>query len=224
MNRTFSLNNVNHQPQQPKIVEIDLNKTISSSSSSSSSSTSSASSPTSMHNNNNELKQHQTIFSPKSTTSSSNSHPKRRTPRNAEEFLEAAGIDSDYFVNKGYYVGSMYNLNQQQPIIKTETKQEKLPKRSLSLLKRNASLKETSSMSLANLNLFNQQSSNAKKFTELSLFNEYFIDKTYKYVNQKQQQQQQDEEDEVEEVKNVNSKTVKNDQIILKPTSNGKNI
>ena len=237
MNRTFSLNNVNqqqqHQPQQHphKIVEIDFNKT-SSSSSSSTSSTSSASSPTSINHNNNELKQQQqTLFSPKSTTSSTNStihhhHPKRRTPRNAEEFLEAAGIDSDYFANKGYYVGSMYNLNQiggssqQPPIIKTETVKNK-PQRSLSLLKRNSSLKETSSsMSLANLNLFNHQqassSNGGKKFTDLSLFNEYFIDKTYKYVNN--QKQQNDDGDE-QDVKNV---VVKNEPTIIKPTTNGK--
>lgn len=37
---------------------------------------------------------------------------RRRTPRNAEEFLEAAGLDSEKFVKKEYYVGSMYNLNE----------------------------------------------------------------------------------------------------------------
>ncbi len=39
--------------------------------------------------------------------------PRRRTPRNAEEFLVAAGVsDPASFVNKGYYVGSMLNLSE----------------------------------------------------------------------------------------------------------------
>ncbi len=39
--------------------------------------------------------------------------PRRRTPRNAEEFLTAAGIpDPDAYLTKGYYVGSMLNLNE----------------------------------------------------------------------------------------------------------------
>lgn len=39
--------------------------------------------------------------------------PRRRTPRNAEEFLLAAGVvDTESFLNKGYYVGSMLNLNE----------------------------------------------------------------------------------------------------------------
>ena len=39
--------------------------------------------------------------------------PRRRTPRNAEEFLKASGVvDTDTFLNKGYYVGSMFNLNE----------------------------------------------------------------------------------------------------------------
>ena len=38
--------------------------------------------------------------------------PRRRQPRNAEEFLIAAGIvDTEQFLRKGYYVGSMVNLN-----------------------------------------------------------------------------------------------------------------
>ena len=39
--------------------------------------------------------------------------PRRRTPRNAEEFLKASGVhDTENFLNKGYYVGSMFNLNE----------------------------------------------------------------------------------------------------------------
>ena len=39
--------------------------------------------------------------------------PRRRTPRNAEEFLMAAGVtDTQSFLNKGYYVGSMLNLHE----------------------------------------------------------------------------------------------------------------
>lgn len=39
--------------------------------------------------------------------------PRRRTPRNAEEFLLANGVtDTQSFLNKGYYVGSMLNLNE----------------------------------------------------------------------------------------------------------------
>ena len=39
--------------------------------------------------------------------------PRRRTPRNAEEFLKASGVvDTQTFLNKGYYVGSMFNLNE----------------------------------------------------------------------------------------------------------------
>ena len=39
--------------------------------------------------------------------------PRRRNPRNAEEFLIAAGVtDTDNFLSKGYYVGSMLNLSE----------------------------------------------------------------------------------------------------------------
>lgn len=39
--------------------------------------------------------------------------PRRRTPRNAEEFLMAAGIvDTETYLSKGYYVGSMLNLSE----------------------------------------------------------------------------------------------------------------
>ena len=38
--------------------------------------------------------------------------PRRRTPRNAQEFLAAAGVEPQSFLNKGYYVGSMMNLNE----------------------------------------------------------------------------------------------------------------
>jgi hypothetical protein len=39
--------------------------------------------------------------------------PRRRQPRNAEEFLKAAGIaDPDQYLKKDYYAGSMVNLNE----------------------------------------------------------------------------------------------------------------
>lgn len=39
--------------------------------------------------------------------------PRRRTPRNAEEFLVQAGVqDPDAYLSKGFYVGSMLNLNE----------------------------------------------------------------------------------------------------------------
>ena len=38
---------------------------------------------------------------------------RRRTPRNVEEFLQANGVqDTDTYLTKGFYVGSMYNLNE----------------------------------------------------------------------------------------------------------------
>ena len=247
---------------------VDLNKT---SSSSTTSTTTSSSSPTSM-NNEHQLQQN-TFFSPLSlkSTSSTNStnnnvkhhhhqqqtisshHPKRRTPRNAEEFLEAAGIDSDYFVNKGYYVGSMYNLNQIQATTgsvdapqkkgipqQNESKKQLQPvHRSLSLIKRKNSLTETPSMSLANLNVFNQEynkeASSSKKYTELSLFNEYFIDKTYKYVNNNREDKKEEEQRDIDvddEVRNVYvnatnkvEAAAKSSSIVYKPTTvNGNKI
>ncbi len=39
--------------------------------------------------------------------------PRRRTPRNVEEYLVANGVvDTEKFLTKGYYVGSMMNLNE----------------------------------------------------------------------------------------------------------------
>ena len=39
--------------------------------------------------------------------------PRRRTPRNAEEFLVQAGVqDPETYLSKGFYVGSMLNLNE----------------------------------------------------------------------------------------------------------------
>jgi hypothetical protein len=53
-----------------------------------------------------------TIISHKNTTPTMTT-PRRRTPRNAEEFLHAAGVkDPAQFLNKGFYVGSMFNLNE----------------------------------------------------------------------------------------------------------------
>ena len=209
MNRTFSLNNVSIAQPQPQPQQQQQQQQEQHNYDDSTSTTTTASSPTSMNHHENNAPN--TFFSPLSlkSTSSSNStantgvlkqpqptqsHPKRRTPRNAEEFLEAAGIDSEFFANKGYYVGSMFNLNDLKPVAKSQQKEKqedevivKRPiQRSLSLMKRKNSLVETASMSMANLNLFNQQFNEKKenkKFTELSLFNEYFIDKTYKYVN-----------------------------------------
>ena len=42
--------------------------------------------------------------------------PRRRTPRNAQEFLQAAGVpDPEAYLTKGYYVGSMLNLSELAP-------------------------------------------------------------------------------------------------------------
>ena len=49
------------------------------------------------------------IFQPQQTRTT----PRRRTPRNAEEYLLANGVDdTKTFMSKGYYVGSMVNLNE----------------------------------------------------------------------------------------------------------------
>jgi hypothetical protein len=49
------------------------------------------------------------IFQPQQTRTT----PRRRTPRNAEEYLLANGVDdTKSFMSKGYYVGSMVNLNE----------------------------------------------------------------------------------------------------------------
>lgn len=106
--------------------------------------------------------------------------PRRRTPRNAEEFLLAAGIaDPESYLNKGYYVGSMVDLteftnknqNPQQPqsqqqISNSNQVQQTLQNPSSSSsssiqqpyflepnnVKRRNSIHETTSLSLANLN------------------------------------------------------------------------
>lgn len=47
------------------------------------------------------------------TARRSNGTPRRRTPRNAEEFLLAAGVaDPESYLTKGFYVGSMLNLTE----------------------------------------------------------------------------------------------------------------
>ncbi len=184
MNRTFSLNNIfvqQSQPQQIVLLPVDYDdkKTQQRKASESSASTSSQGSTTPGHIQPTPLK--------------------RRTPRNAEEFLEAAGIDSQVFVNKGYYIGSMFNLNectltphrqqQQQPKhAQTLNRKPKDVKRH-STFKRSSSLKRdqsdfksfgnTPALSMANLNLFNNDADQ----NDIILFDEYINDQTSPYLH-----------------------------------------
>lgn len=60
------------------------------------------------HQQQQQLKQSQQQYPQRTRTT-----PRRRTPRNAEEFLIAAGVvDTESYLNRGYYVGSMLNLNE----------------------------------------------------------------------------------------------------------------
>jgi hypothetical protein len=101
--------------------------------------------------------------------------PKRRTPRNAQEFLMAAGVaDPETFLNKEYYVGSMLNLSEfisgnNPPIAgKNSTSKNSINLNSSMAsnelayvnLKRRNSMLDSTSVSLANLTFLNNNFSN----------------------------------------------------------------
>jgi hypothetical protein len=192
MNRTFSLNNIFMQQQQQQIVLLPVD-----------------------YDDQKHQQQRKPSDSSASTSSQGSTTPgpiqptlaRRRTPRNAQEFLEASGIDSHVFVNKGYYIGSMFNLNectstqslprqrlqQQTHVAKQVQTLNRKPKdvKRHSTFKRASSLKRdeqhgdelkpfgnTSALSMANLNLFN-----IDQAADINMFNnDYLTDQTSSYM------------------------------------------
>ncbi|CAF0704892.1 unnamed protein product [Brachionus calyciflorus] len=196
MNRTFSLNNVNEvgqavtQQQEPQILPLTQASLAMANAASASSfngnneavmrmnllnESSKLGSKYASSNYLNDFTRNQ--FQPQQTRTT----PRRRTPRNAEEFLLSQGItDPEGYLSKGFYVGSMLDLSKfSKPVENSQNLQNNMSKQEIDLqnpsssssssmnnfqknqksffldhngIKRRNSVHETTSMSMANLN------------------------------------------------------------------------
>jgi hypothetical protein len=98
---------------------------------------------------------------------------RHRTPRNAEEYLQAVGVtDTEYFLNKGFYVGSMLNLNElnnssssysannNSNVIRESKNSFINNNKTIDNFKQRGSVQEATSISMASLNFLNHFTNN----------------------------------------------------------------